>query len=80
VPLDLKIHVPIEIWMTFHEGAAHIPRVRRLVDWLVEAFSPRKFPWFRDEFISPIELAQAYKGEPLVNMFAGFVDSNKAAG
>ena len=78
VPLDLGIHIPMEIWMAFHEGAARIPRVRRLVDWLVEAFSPKKFPWFRDEYIPPSELQDAYKGEPLVNMFAGFVDASRA--
>ena len=40
---------------------------------LFRSFSPQKFPWFRDEFIHPRELASAYRGEPLVNMFAGFM-------
>ncbi|MDE2492850.1 MAG: LysR family transcriptional regulator, partial [Alphaproteobacteria bacterium] len=57
VPLDLGVYVPIDIWMTYHEGVARIPRVRRLVDWLISAFSPRTFPWFRDDFIPPMELA-----------------------
>ena len=43
-----------------------------MIDWAIKAFSPQKFPWFRDEFIHPDELASAYRGEPLVNMFAGF--------
>ena len=43
-----------------------------MIDWVIKAFSPHQFPWFRDEFIHPDELASAYSGEPLVNMFAGF--------
>ncbi|MDE2494073.1 MAG: LysR family transcriptional regulator, partial [Alphaproteobacteria bacterium] len=61
-----------DIWMTYHEGVARIPRVRRLVDWLISAFSPRTFPWFRDDFIPPMELAHRYDGQPLINLFAGF--------
>lgn len=72
VPIDFPVHIPLDIWLTYHADAAHIPRVRRLIDWLVQSFSPRKFPWFRDEFVLPQQLSQAYKGESLVNLFAGF--------
>jgi hypothetical protein len=50
-----------------------------LIDWVAEAFSPKKFPWFRDEFIHPYQLEKAYKGEPLVNMFSGFIGKQTAA-
>ena len=72
VPLDLGIHETVDIWLTYHPDARRIPRVSRMIDWAIKAFSPQKFPWFRDEFIPPNELAAAYRGEPLVNMFAGF--------
>jgi DNA-binding transcriptional LysR family regulator len=72
VPIDFPVHIPLDIWLTYHADAAHIPRVRRLIDWLVQSFSPRKFPWFRDEFVLPQQLSDAYKGESLVNLFAGF--------
>ncbi len=71
VPLKLCLHRPVDIWMTYHAGAARIPRVRRLIDWLIEAFSPRQFPWFRDEFIPPAALVGEYRGAPLRNPFAG---------
>ena len=71
VPLDLGVHLPIDIWMTYHPGAARIPRVRRLANWLVAAFSPKVFPWFRDEFIPPADLAQHYHGRPPDNPFIG---------
>jgi len=72
VPLDLGVRETVDIWLTYHPDAGEIPRVRRLIDWTIQAFCPQKFPWFRDEFIHPNDLASAYAGEPLVNMFAGF--------
>ncbi len=79
VPLDLGIHESVDIWLTFHPDAKRIRRVARLIDWAVQAFSPKKFPWFRDEFIHPYQLEKAYKGEPLVNMFSGFIGKKTAA-
>lgn len=72
VPVDLGIHVAIDIWMTYHADAARIPRVRRLADLLIASFSPKHYPWFRDEFIAPEDLAKNYKGKGLSNPFAGF--------
>jgi hypothetical protein len=36
-----------------------------MIDWLIEAFNPAKFPWFKDEFIHPREFKPVYKGESL---------------
>ena len=69
VPIELDVHVPVDIWMTYHPGAARIPRVRRLANWLIGAFSPKTFPWFRDEFIPPGELAKHYRGRNPDNPF-----------
>jgi hypothetical protein len=69
VPLDLPIRHHIDIWMTYHESASQIPRVRRLADWLIEAFSPKVYPWFRDDYIAPEELRKLYRGKPLTNPF-----------
>ncbi len=80
VPLDLGIYVPIDIWMTYHEGVARIPRVRRLIDWLIGAFSPRTFPWFRDDLVAPAELEQLYNGEHMANLFAGFAGAERKVG
>jgi hypothetical protein len=49
---------------------AAIPRVRQMIDWLVEAF--KRFPWVKDEFIHPSELNAVYKGIPLPHLFGGF--------
>ena len=65
-----------DIWLTYHPDAVRIPRVRRMVDWLIDAFDPRRFPWFRDEFIHPKDLPREYRGAPIVNLFEGFLGAN----
>jgi DNA-binding transcriptional LysR family regulator len=72
VPVDLGIHVALDIWMTYHADAARIPRVRRLADCLIASFAPKRFPWFKEEFIAPENLAKFYAGKPLANPFEGF--------
>lgn len=65
---------PFDVWLTYHPDAIRTPKVRRLVDWVIESFDAKKFPWFRDEFIHPKELAAHYKGPPLVNLFEGLAE------
>jgi DNA-binding transcriptional LysR family regulator len=71
VPLDLEAVFPFDIWLTYHPDAARVPRVRHMIDWLVQNFDPKAFPWFRDGFIHPRELLQVYDGPRLVNLFEG---------
>jgi hypothetical protein len=71
VPLDIDAVFPFDIWLTYHPDAARVPRVRRLIDWIIENFDPKTFPWFRDEFIHPRDLPSHYHGPPLVNLFEG---------
>ena len=68
VPLEMDIPETMDIWLTYHPDAKRIARVSRLIEWAIQAFSPEKFPWFRDEFIHPNELMNVYRGEPLVTM------------
>ena len=72
VPLDVELGWSFDIWLSYHPGSGRIPRVRRMIDWLVEAFNPAKYPWFKDEFIHPRELKAVYMGEPLTHLFGGF--------
>jgi DNA-binding transcriptional LysR family regulator len=80
VRLDADLHLALDIWMTYHVDAARIPRVRRLADLLIASFSPKHYPWFRDEFIAPEDLARNYKGKELANPFAGFQRLERRAG
>jgi hypothetical protein len=72
VPIELDLHFQFDIWLTYHPDAARIQRVRRMIDWIIDSFDPRKFPWFRDEFIHPKDLPEKYGGAPMANLFEGF--------
>jgi len=72
IPLEVELRRPLDIWLSYHPGSGRIPRVRHMIDWLVDAFDPAKFPWFKDEFIHPSELKAVYKGESLTHLFGGF--------
>jgi DNA-binding transcriptional LysR family regulator len=72
VPIPLDLRFTFDVWLTYHPDANRIPRVRRLIDWLIDAFDPKKFPWFRDEFIHPYDLPKEYRGAPLANLLEGF--------
>lgn len=76
LPIDIGLRVPYDIWLTYHPDAKRIGRVRRVIDWLVSSFDPRDFPWFRDDFIHPNELAKEYRGGPLPNLFEGIRGSD----
>ena len=71
-PLEIELRRPFDIWLSYHPGSGRIPRVRRMIDWLVEAFNPAKFPWFKDEFVHPREFDAVYTGESLTHLFGGF--------
>src|SRR4030088_1804770 len=72
VPLEIELRRPFDIWLSYHPGNGRIPRVRHMIDWLVEAFNPARFPWFKDEFIHPTEFKAVYTGESLTHKFGGF--------
>jgi DNA-binding transcriptional LysR family regulator len=72
VPIGLDLRFTFDVWLTYHPDANRIPRVRRMIDWLIEAFDTKKFPWFRDEFIHPDDLSKEYRGPPLINLLEGF--------
>jgi DNA-binding transcriptional LysR family regulator len=72
IPLDVRLNWSSDVWLSYHPGSGRIPRIRNMIDWLVEAFNPARFPWFADEFLHPREFNAVYMGEPLTQLFGGF--------
>jgi DNA-binding transcriptional LysR family regulator len=74
VPVDIGPDVlfSFDIWLTYHPDANRIPRVRKTIDWIIESFDSKEFPWFGDEFLHPNDMPKQYRGAPLVNLFEGF--------
>jgi DNA-binding transcriptional LysR family regulator len=77
VPIEAGPRFVFKIWLTYHPDVARIARVRRVIDWLRDSFDAQKFPWFGEQFVHPYDLPKAYRGEPLINMFEGFVHANR---
>jgi DNA-binding transcriptional LysR family regulator len=73
IPLDIDARWSLDIWLSYHPGSGRIPRVRHMIDWLIEAFNPAKYPWFGDQFIHPRELNAVYMGEPLTHSLGGSI-------
>jgi DNA-binding transcriptional LysR family regulator len=65
VPIDLGIRHQVDIWMTYHADARSIRRVAVFIDWLRTLFDPKRYPWFRDEFIHPQELLGSIGRAPI---------------
>jgi DNA-binding transcriptional LysR family regulator len=72
IPLEIELRRPFDIWLSYHPSSGRIPRVRHMIDWLVKAFNPVEFPWFKDEFVHPREFKPVYKGESLTHLFGDF--------
>jgi Transcriptional regulator len=73
VPIDIpEIRVSQDIWLVYHADAARLPRVRRLIDWLIGIFSYKRYHWFGDEFIHPNDLPTHVADIPVGELFEGF--------
>jgi hypothetical protein len=55
VPLDIGLYRPVTIWLAYYPDAGRVPQVRQILGWITESFDPRKFSWFRDEYIHPTD-------------------------
>jgi DNA-binding transcriptional LysR family regulator len=74
VPIDISddYRLPFDVWLTYHTDAGRIPRVRKIIEWVIDAFDPRRFPWFRDEFIHPENLTKETPAVPLLSVVESF--------
>ncbi|KAA5597165.1 LysR family transcriptional regulator [Blastochloris sulfoviridis] len=80
VPVDLPLRMQCDICLTYHPDAAKIARVRRLIDWMIAAFDPDRFPWFRDDFIHPRDFPADLAGAPVASLFEGFAGMGGGVG
>lgn len=67
------MQLSLNIWMTCHPEVLKSARHRRFADWLAECFNPAKYPWFREEFISPEKIEEKFDRSVLAEYFDGFV-------
>jgi DNA-binding transcriptional LysR family regulator len=77
IPLDLDFCAHHDIWLVYHPDAARIPRVRKLIDWLIEAFSPQRYPWFADKCVHPRDFPKDAEGGPPADAYAPFIPEKR---
>ncbi|GGE23118.1 transcriptional regulator [Aureimonas endophytica] len=76
VPVDLALGGSVEIWLAVHPEVIKTARHRAVVDWLVESFSPQRFPWFGRTPLHPREIVELLAASPaLKTYFQGFTPS-----
>lgn len=71
LPVDLGIGHHLDIWLTYHPDVRETPRIALVIGWLKSIFDPDRYPWFRDEFIHPNELAEMATGDLAIHGFGG---------
>jgi DNA-binding transcriptional LysR family regulator len=72
IPLDIGHVIPFDIWLSYHPDAGKLARVRRMIDWTIEVFNPQNNPWFRDDFIHPIDFEKYRDAKPSKMIDAAF--------
>lgn len=73
-PINCDFHLSREIWMTYHPKAGEMRHVRAAINWLKEAFDPRQYAWFREEFIRPEDLEPGFIRDNVIQLFEGFLE------
>jgi DNA-binding transcriptional LysR family regulator len=73
VPIDVGLCFPFDVWLVHHRDGRRIAHVRRTIEWLIDSFDPRRFPWFADDFIHPNDLLKHYDGAPIADLFESLI-------
>lgn len=73
-PINVDFRLRRDIWLIYHPKAKHIRRVRAAIDWLREAFDPVRYPWFREQFVSPDKLEGDFIKDNVIHLFEGFLE------
>jgi DNA-binding transcriptional LysR family regulator len=73
-PVNMPFHLRRDIWLTYHPKSRNIKRVRAAIGWLREAFDPIRYPWFREEFVTPDKLEGDFIKNNVIHLFEGFLE------
>jgi len=69
IPLPIDVSSWADIWLTYRADAKRTARIQQTIEWVMQLYDPRRYPWFRDELIHPDRFAALYKGPALSRAF-----------
>ncbi|KAB0676398.1 LysR family transcriptional regulator [Aureimonas leprariae] len=73
VPVDIDLGAKVGVWLAVHPEVVKTARHRAVVDWLVDCFSAKRFPWFGDRALHPREIERLLQSSAdLRTYFEGF--------
>jgi DNA-binding transcriptional LysR family regulator len=73
-PINVNFRLRRDIWLVYHPKVKSVKRVRAAIDWLRDAFDPDRYPWFREEFVSPDQLELDFIQNNVIHLFEGFLE------
>ena len=82
VPIDPPLNLRFDLFCTYHASARNSPAVETAIAWLREVFDGASQPWFRGEFVHPLDFPRPDKSARVVSLFDNLADpmSGRAAG
>lgn len=72
VPVDIAPEYGLDLYLTYHPGIKDSAPKMRVVNWVKEIFDPAIYPWFRETFIHPRDLANMIPTSAKTNFGEGF--------
>jgi DNA-binding transcriptional LysR family regulator len=70
IPLDPPLNLRFDLLCTYHPTARRSPAVIACMEWLRECFDGATQPWFRSEFVHPLDFSPSIDGK-VVSLFDG---------
>ncbi len=58
IPIDLGFQHSMEVWVSYRSEMRKVKRVSLVIDWLRQAFDPKRYPWFAATFMHPAEIME----------------------
>ena len=71
--VDVGYNLRAPIWIAIHPELQKSARHRRLLDWLVDCFDARRYPWFGEKPVKPAELETMIRDSGIGGWFSDFL-------
>jgi DNA-binding transcriptional LysR family regulator len=69
IPIDPPLNLRFDLFCTYHGSARGSPAIETALAWLRELFDGRAQPWFRSEFVHPLEFPRHDEPARVVSLF-----------